>query len=105
MQAIPNAQISSTLDFDYGEGWVTFSWVDVDGIDRSLKLDIDGHCSREMPIHSGTGVTIVSILRDRVRLRFTPALAERLELNDEVEFEGNISEETYTHLLELAEYF
>jgi len=104
MQVIPNTQIGSTFDFDHGEGSVTFSWLDVDGIDRSLTVDIDGHCNREMPIRSGTGVSIASVLPDRVRLRFTPELATRLELKDEVEFEGNISEETYEHLLELAEY-
>lgn len=105
MQAIPNTQIGSTLDFDHGEGWVTFSWLDADGINRSLTIDVEGHCSSEMPIRSGAGVTIASVLRDRVRLRFTPELAARLELNDEVEFEGNVAEDTHADLLQLAEYF
>lgn len=103
MKTIANAQIGSTFDFDHGEGWVTFSWFDNDGIRRSLSIDADGHCSREMPVRSGTGVTIVSVHRDRVGLRFTAQLAASLELDHEVEFQGALSEETSADLLRLAE--
>jgi hypothetical protein len=105
MRPITNAQISSILDLDHGEGWITFSWSDASGIDRSLTIDADGHCSREMPIRSGTGVSIVSVRRDHVRLRFTDELASKLELDHEIEFEGTVSENTYKELLCLAEYF
>lgn len=105
MLFIPNVQIRSILDFEHGEGWTTFSWLDASGIECSLTIDVDGHCSREMPIRSGTGVTIVSVLRDRVRLRFSDELAARLQMHDEVEFEGPMTETTYADLLRLADYF
>jgi hypothetical protein len=105
MQFITNAQIESTLDLGHGEGWITFSWLDAAGINRSLTIDADGHCSREMPIRSGIGVSIASVLHDRVHLRFTDALAARLELDPEVEFTGAISENAYAGLSQLAEYF
>ena len=105
MRSIANAQIESTLDMDHGEGWITFSWLDANGIDRSLTIDADGHCSREMPIRSGTGVSIVSVHRDHVRLRFTDDLASKLELDHEIGFAGIVQEKTYVDLLRLAEYF
>ena len=104
MQVIPNARIESILDFQYGEGWATFSWTDDNRIDRSLKIDMDGHCSREMPVRSGTGVTILAVQNDRIRLRFTDELAVKLELDQVVEFLGVISEESYNDLRRLGEY-
>ncbi len=70
MQRIELSSVGSVLDFDHGEGWVTFSWVDTTGLDRKLKIDIDGHCSREMPIRSGSGFGIVDIHDDSIRLCF-----------------------------------
>lgn len=105
MQSISNAQIGSILDFDHGEGWITFSWVDANGIDRSLKIDIDGHCSREMPIRSGSGVAITQVRYNRVQLRFTHELAAKLELDEEIEFEGTLPADAYADLLQLADYF
>jgi hypothetical protein len=104
VQVIPNARIGSDLDFRYGEGWATFSWVDENRIDRALMIDMDGHCSREMPIRSGTGVTILAVQRDRIRLQFTDELAAKLELDQVVEFLGTISEESYNDLRRLVEY-
>jgi hypothetical protein len=103
MKSIVKAQIGSTFDFDHGEGWVTFSWLDNDGISRSLSIDAEGHCSREMPVRSGTGVTIISVHRDRVCLRFTERLAASLELDHEIEFQAPLSEETSAELLRLAD--
>jgi len=105
MRSIANAQIESILDFDHGEGWITFSWLDDNGTDRSLTIDAEGHCSREMPIRSGTGVSIVSVHRDKVRLRFTDDLASKLELDHEIEFAGNVSENTHADLLQMTDYF
>lgn len=105
MRSIANAHIGSILNLDHGEGWITFSWLDTDGIDRSLMIHADGHCSREMPIRSGTGVSIVSVHRDHVRLRFTDELACKLQLDHELEFVGTIPENTYADLLRLAECY
>ena len=88
MQVIANTEIDSSLDFDYGEGWVAFSWLDGDGIRRSLTINADGHCSREMPIRSGVGVEIPEVTGDRVRLSFTNKLASRLELSEDIVFMG-----------------
>ena len=104
MQSIQNAQIENMLDLDYGEGWITFSWLDENGICRSLKIDADGHCSREMPIRSGTGVRITSVAYDRVRLQFSNDLAARLELDDQVEFVGRVSEDAYADLVRLSKH-
>ena len=105
MLSIANAEFGSLIDFDHGEGWVTFSWSDASGIACSLTIDIDGHCSREMPVRSGTGVEIATVLPDRVRLRFTDQLSARLELDRELEFVGRIPENAYSDLRRLAEYF
>ena len=105
MRSIANVQVESILDFDHGEGWVTFSWLDENGNDRLLTVDVDGHCRREMPIRSGTGVSIVSVDRDKVRLRLTDDLASKLELDHEIEFAGSVSENAYADLLQMAGYF
>ena len=93
------------FDFDHGEGWVTFSWVDSFGLDRVLTIDIDGHCSREMPVRSGTGLGIVDIQDDGVRLSFTPELASKLQLETKVEFAGQIPDDVSSDLRRLAELF
>ena len=105
MRAISNAQIEGIVDLDHGEGWITFSWSDENGIDRSLTIDSDGHCSREMPIRSGTGVSIVSVHRDHVCLRFTDELASKIALDHEIEFRGIVSDNTYAALLCMAKHF
>lgn len=104
MQFIPDAQIESMLDFDYGEGWLTFSWLDENRIHGALAIDIDGHCHREMPIRSGMGVEIVAVHRDRVHLRFADQLAAKLELDQEIEFAGDISEDACADLRRMAHY-
>jgi hypothetical protein len=104
MQHIAVTSVDSALDFDYGEGSVTFAWIDQAGIRRRLTIDIDGHCSREMPIRSGSGVEIGAICRDRVRLRFTPDLAAKLELDTEIELVGDISERVCADLQRLTKW-
>ena len=105
MKSIQIAQIENMLDLRYGEGWLTFSWLDENDIRRSLTIDADGHCSREMPIRSGIGVWVTSVAHDRVRLQFSNDLAARLELEDEVEFVGQIPEDAYADLLRLSEIY
>ena len=103
MRTISTVGIANMLDLDYGEGYIGFFWMDEFGIGRSLTIDADGHCSREMPIRSGSGVAIVSIHRDRARLRFTEELAAKLELDREIEFEGVIPENTRADLSRFAD--
>ncbi len=105
MQRIELSSVGSVLDFDHGEGWVTFSWVDTTGLDRKLKIDIDGHCSREMPIRSGSGFGIVDIHDDSIRLCFSPELASKLELEPEVEFTGQMPDDVASDLRRLAELY
>lgn len=103
MQRISISSVSSVLDFDYGEGWVTIAWVDPIGLEASLTIDLDGHCSREMPIRSGSHARIVEIAQDRIRMHFPPSLAEKLELDPDVEFCGRLSPGVYADLCRLAE--
>lgn len=43
------------VDTDRGEGWITFQRPhDLYGYEQ-LTIDLDGHCSRRMPIRSGNG--------------------------------------------------
>lgn len=105
MHRIKISSAGSLLDFDHGEGWVTFSWVDPDAIRRSLTIDLDGHCSREMPIRSGSEPEIVAVTRDCVQLRFRPELAAKLELPPDVQFCGNFPDEVVADLIRLMEYF
>ena len=105
MQSITIAHIDNNLDLDHGEGSVTFSWLDAHGIRRSLTMDVEGHCSREMPIRSGTGASIASVLHNRVLLCFTEELAAKLELDRELALEGAVSEAVSRDLRRLAEGF
>jgi hypothetical protein len=91
------------LDLDYGEGMITFTWQDPDQIQRSLTIDVEGFCFREMPISSGHGVTFAAIQPERLRLRFTDELANKLELDQEIEFSGPIPENVLLDLCGLSE--
>lgn len=84
MQSIKLTSTDSWFDFRHGEGSVGFDWEDSAGIKRSLSIDIDGWCSRKMPIRSGFRLEIVEVAENRVRLRFRPELAAKLELDTNV---------------------
>ncbi|MDB4794071.1 hypothetical protein OAG51_01495 [Pirellulaceae bacterium] len=103
MERIELPAVVSMVDFDHGEGWISFSRVNSVKLDRYFTMDIDGHCSREMPVRSGTGVSIVDLQNDCVRLCLTDALAAKLELESEVEFTGQIPGDVATDLRRLAE--
>ncbi len=103
MQLISDARVETLLDLDYGEGWITFSWLDNSGIDRSLTIDAEGFCHREMPIRSGHGVSIVNLAPERICLRFTDTLASRLELGQEIEFAGRFADNVLADLRRLAD--
>ena len=102
MTRIALVSADTNCDFDYGEGWVTFCWLTDVGLDASLTIDLDGHCSREMPVRSGTGVSIISVSQGSVTLNFMPALAEKLELDANVEFTGELPETVRADVQRLA---
>ena len=102
MNRINVTSFKTNCDFDYGEGWITFCWTTESGIDASLTIDLDGHCSREMPIRSGAGAAIVSVSPDSVALSFTPELAGKLELDTEIEMHGEMSNVVRDDLIRLA---
>jgi hypothetical protein len=91
---------------DYGEGWVKFCWPDPLYGHDGLQINFDGFCQREMHIHSGQGPPeFVALQRDRLKLRFSPTLAEKLNLEPEVEIVFNISEDEFAELKLVFGYF
>jgi len=75
MQII-NAEISSLFIDEYGNGELTFRWPDNISSYEELNIELDGFCSRRMPIHSGRGIAALELYREHMRLRFTPELAQ-----------------------------
>ncbi len=60
-----NVGVPDDIALDYGEGCLSFRWVDPIYGWEGLTIDLDGHCSREMPIRSGKGPPdFVELLRD-----------------------------------------
>lgn len=91
--------ITINADFDYGEGGINFHWVDSLGYSASLDIDLDGWCTREMPIRSGQGPPKLELLeRNRIRLRFSSSLAKKLELDERVEFTFQADDQTFEQL-------
>ena len=105
MNRIALVSADSNCDFNYGEGWITFCWLTDIGLDASLTIDLEGHCSREMPVRSGSGVSLLSVSRDSVALSFTQELANKLELDANVEFTGAIPEAVRADIQKLIATF
>jgi hypothetical protein len=96
----------SVTDCNHGEGWITFQWPDPFFGSEGLKIDLDGHCSRNMPIRSGDGPPdFVTLQRDFVRIRFTPSLARQLQLDEEIEIRFSIGDLDYAELRKVVDYF
>lgn len=103
MQEI-HAKVGIVADFDHGEGWLHFGWEDAIGCAASLTIDMDGHCSREMPIRSGLGPPqFLGLQRDRIRLGFTAELAAKLEMEQVVEFQFVLDDATFDQLRQFDE--
>jgi hypothetical protein len=97
--------VELTVDTDYGEGWVTFQWPDQLYGWECLMIYVDGHCSRRMPIRSGNGLPeFVALQRDRIKLRFDPVLAAKLELEQEVEIAFDVSDDVFRELQKAITY-
>ena len=106
MQRILATGVESLFDFDYGEGWLTIHWICPIRLDSWLQIDPDGFCHREMPIRSGDGPPqILEVRSDGFRIRFAPELAEKLELDTDVEFVCELSDQTFDDLCKLKVLF
>lgn len=93
------AEVSIFADFDHGEGVLDFTWNDSSGIKRSLIITLDAHCSREMPIRSGSGWPDINLVdRSRVVVTFPEELAKKLELECVVEFATELDDTTFRTL-------
>ena len=93
-------------DTDHGEGRVVFQWPHDRYGYEELTIDLDGHCSRRMPLYSGTGSPeIVELRPDRIRIRFDPILAHKLGLEEEIEILFRLSDAEFTELRCVVDYF
>ena len=93
-------------DTDHGEGRVVFRWPDDSYGYEELRIDLDGHCSRRMPLYSGTGPPeIVELRRDGIRIRFDPMLARKLVLEEEIEILFCLPEAEFVELRRGVDYF
>ena len=93
-------------DIDHGEGWVTFRWFhEVYGYEEP-RIDLDGHCSRRMPIRSGSGPPeFVELRRDGVKLGFDPESARKLRLDEEIEISFSLPEPEFQEFRRVVDYF
>ena len=91
-------------DPDHGEGWIAFDWFEIPS--GGLKIDLDGHCSRGMPVRSGNGLPeFVELRRDAILLRFDTDLARKLELPEEIEIGFRISDGEFAELRRVVDWF
>ncbi len=98
-------KVELDAETDYGEGWVEFQWPDSLYGWECLKIDLDRHCSRRMPIRSGDGLPdLVELQRNRIRFRFDPSLARKLELEQDVEITFDISDDEFSDLRRVVDY-
>jgi hypothetical protein len=104
---LANVDVPDDIGLEYGEGWLAFVWPDPMYGSECLKIDVeDGHCSRMMPIRCGKGPPqFVEVTRDRVKIRFSPELAKKLELDEEIVIEFAISDQDFEQLERAIKYF
>lgn len=106
MSRFTATSVCLTADTDYGEGRVVFQWPHEFYGYEELTIDLDGYCSRRMPIHSGDGPPeFVELRRDSIKLRFTRSLAEKLHLAEEIEISFQLSDDEFSELQRVVEYF
>lgn len=90
---------------DYGEGELVFQWSDPIYGSESLSIDLEGYCSRAMPIRSGQGPpSIIELHRFRIKLSFAPSLARQLELDEKVEISFALSDAEFLQLQRAVAY-
>ncbi len=95
----------SDEDLDYGIGAIWFEWPDIVYGHEGLGIDLDGFCSRRMPIRSGQGPPLfVEVERGRILVRFPPTLAIRLELDELVEIHFQIDDDDFRLLQRTVDF-
>jgi hypothetical protein len=98
--------VGVTADTDHGEGWIVFQWPHERYGFEQLTINLDGFCSRRMPIHSGQGPpNFVELRRQFIRIRFDRLLASKLQLGEEVEISFRLSEAEFCELRRVIDYF
>jgi hypothetical protein len=98
-------KVDLSADADYGEGWIIFQWPDRLFGWECLTLNLDDYCARRMPIRMGGGMPeFIDLQRDRIRMRFDPDLAAKLEFEQDVEITFNVSDEDYRELCKVISY-
>jgi hypothetical protein len=104
---VAEVAVPDDIGLEYGEGWLAFVWADPLYGREGLQIDVeDSHCSRMMPIRCGQGPPeFVEVARDRVKLRFSPELAKKLELDEEIVIEFAISDQEFEQLERTIEHF
>ena len=102
----PATSVGVAADLDHGVGWIVFRWPDDRYGYDELRIDLDGHCSRRMLILSGEGSPkFTELHRDRIRIRFNPQLAKKLQLEGEIEISFRLSDEEFQELRRVVEFF
>jgi hypothetical protein len=86
--------------------WETVQWPhDLYGYEQ-LRIDLDGHCSRRMPIHSGNRPPdFLELRHDGIRIRFDPILARRLQMEEEIEIFFHFTDAEFDDLRRVFDYF
>ena len=74
-------------------------------MDALLTIDLDGYVSREMPIRSGSDPQIVAVEPDRIQLRFLAELADKLQMDTDVEMLCQFDDATLADLRRLGDYY
>jgi hypothetical protein len=101
-----SVSVPNEIDRSHGEGWLQFQWKDSLFGQEGLTIDLDGHCSRNMPMRSGNGPPEVFFLkRDCMRLQFTPSLAKKLELQEVVDIYFSINDAEFLELQQAVDLF
>jgi hypothetical protein len=103
---VADVGVPDDIDLDYGEGWLVFTWPDPIYGTEGLQIDLDGRCSRMMPIRCGQGrPEFVDVQRDHVKIRFAAELAGKLELDEEIVVEFVINDQEFERLQRTIECF
>lgn len=98
--------VGVNADTDHSEGWVVFQWLHEQYGYEELTIDLDGHCRRRMPFHSGTGPPeFVELRRDGIKIRFDSILAQQLGLEEEIDILFHLPEAEFVDLQRVVDYF
>jgi hypothetical protein len=98
--------IDVNVDFDHGEGGLRIQWNDPIEGREGLTIDLDGHCSRNMPIRSGQGPPdFVLDGTDRLIMRFEKELATKLEIDETLEIQFVATDDQYNRIRAFVDFW